>query len=306
MPTAVGSRPGPEKYAWCGILPALVVVALGAGSIELGAQSRGSGPSGAVPGPRAFRDSCTTRDLVGQFGFFGSGTVLASPVNGLAGPFARVGILIADGVGNLAFESQAAFNGIHFHQEVTGRYTMRPDCTFISNLALKFDHPSIQPFTLQVTFLGILSDEGREMVDIFMEPPGVVIYGKARKQGISRCGVRDLFGSYQLDLNGSTLDLGFPLPFTGGGRIEADGNGNIKGQGAFNSGGFPIPADISGSYTVATNCTFEISYCVLAPDGRTCQRHYALHGAFLDEARAAYLIMTEPQSAVVLGNLKAQ
>jgi len=287
------------------MLLALIALGLAFGTTELFAQDKGSG-SGAVSGARAFRTSCTNSDLVGPFAFFGSGSVLASPVNGLAGPFSRVGIFEADGKGNLKFSSQAAFNGIHFHQDFFGTYTMRPDCTFISLVDLPFSHPTIQPFVLHATFLGIISDQGREMVDLFMNPPGVVIYGRARKQAISRCTVRDLFGSYQLDLNGSTLDLGFPLPFSGGGRIEVDGNGKVIGQGAFNSGGFAIPGNISGSYTVANDCTFEMSYCVLAEDGKTCQRNYSLHGALFNEGESAWVIMTEPAMAIILGGLRAQ
>jgi len=268
------------------------------------ASAQTSPPPGASP--RAFRTGCTDRDLDGQFGFLGAGTVLASPVNGLAGPFSRVGIFISDGAGNLTFSSRAAFNGIHFHQDFHGTYTMRSDCTFIANIELPFSHPSITPFTLHSRFFGIMSDDGHEMMDLFINPPGVSIYGKARKTMISKCTARDLFGSYQLDLFGSTLDLGFPLPFNGAGRIEADGNGKLSGQVYFNSGGFAVPSPISGTYTVASDCTFELTYCTLGDDGRTCTRTYGNHGAFLDNGGAAYLIVTEPLTAIILGNLKLQ
>jgi hypothetical protein len=227
-------------------------------------------------------------------------------VTALAGTFSRVGVFHADGAGHLRFSSRAAFNGIHFHQDFGGTYTMRPDCTFTAFIELPFSHPSITPFVLHSTFHGILSDGGREMQDLFLNPRGVAIYGKARKQSISQCTTRDLFGSYQLDVTGSMLDLGFPVPFVGAGRLEADGNGKLSGKVFFNSGGFALPFTIAGSYTVATDCTFELTYCTLAEDGKTCQKNYAHHGAFLNDGDAAYLVMTEPQTAVVIGGLKVQ
>ena len=297
------------RHAARAILAAFVASAcVGSGAAHLLAQAAAGGQraGGAASGASAFRTTCTNRDFEGVFAFYGTGTVLASPVTGLAGPFSRVGILEADGNGHLFFSSRAAFNGIHFHQDFRGNYEVRPDCTTISLLELPFSHPSIQPFVLRSTFLGIVSDQGREILDIFTDPPGVVIYGRGRKLAISRCTARDLFGSYQLDLNGSTLDLGFPLPFSGAARIEADGNGGIIGQGAFNSGGFPVPREIAGSYTVANDCTFEMSFCVLGDDGETCRVKYALHGVFYDSGEAAWMIVTEPKTAIVIGGLRAQ
>jgi len=291
----------------CRVMLSLVVSLGVVRTDELWAQAPAPapGPSRPASGALAFRESCTDRDFEGPFGVFGSGSVLVSPVNGLAGPFSRVGRFTADGAGHLAFSSRAAFNGIHFHQDFFGTYTMRPDCTFTAIIDLPFSHPSITPFTLRATFLGILSDQGHEMFDISLDPPGLVIHGKARKQIITKCTARDLFGSYQIDLTGSTVDLGFPLPFNGGGRIEADGNGRISGWVVFNSGGFAIPGNISGSYTVATDCTFALNYCVRAQDG-SCLRNYEHHGVFLDQGASAYVIMTEPTTALIIGNLKAQ
>src|SRR5947209_1688968 len=200
MPT-IFNRFAMRSTAW-GELLVLVIIALACAPVD-DLRAQGSTGHRALAGRRAFRDSCTDRDLEGAFGFFGSGTVLISPVNGLAGQFSRVGRFVADGAGHLAFSSRADFNGIAFHQDFTGAYTMRPDCTFMVLLDLPFSDPSITPFTLHATFFGILSDRGREMQDLFLDPPGVAIFGHARKQAISQCTTRDLFGSYQIDLNGA-------------------------------------------------------------------------------------------------------
>src|SRR5207247_6431994 len=161
-------------------LAVIVALSLAARTDALRAQAPTPGSGGAASRARAVRHSCTDRDFEGTFAVFGSGFILASPATGLIGPIARVGIFEADGAGHLKFRSRAAFNGIHFQQSFSGTYTMRPDCTFLSLVELPFSHPSIQPFVLPSTFLGILADQGREMTDIVMSPPGAVVYGRAR------------------------------------------------------------------------------------------------------------------------------
>ena len=70
------------------------------------------------------REGCTNRDFNGSFGFYATGHVIQSPVTTLAGPFARVGRLDADGDGRIRFASTASFNGILIPQDFGGKYTM--------------------------------------------------------------------------------------------------------------------------------------------------------------------------------------
>lgn len=259
---------------------------------------------GAADGGQPILGRCTARDLEGAFGFFGAGSVLASPVTGLAGQFARVGRLTADGEGHLGFDSRAAFNGIVFHQDFSGTYTMNPDCTFIAKVSLPFSHPSITPFTLVATFHGTVSAQGNEMYDIFADPPGVVIRGRGKKQLVSRCSDRDLSGSYQINLEGSTVDLGFPLPFAAGGVLDADGRGRISGQLTSNTGGFAVASTFTGTSTVASDCTFALAYCTRDADGEGCLKSYAIHGVFTNHGESAYVILLEPVTSVIMGELR--
>ncbi len=247
---------------------------------------------------------CTNRDMLGAFGFFGTGSVLASPVTGLAGQFGRVGRFTSDGNGHLAFDSRAAFNGIVFHQDFFGTYEMNPDCTFIAKVTLPFSHPSITPFTLVATFFGTMTAQGNEMYDLFADPPGVVIHGRGKKQLVSECRDRDLAGSYQMNLAGSTVDLGFPLPFAGAGVLEADGRGRIEGKFTSNTGGFAVPSTFTGTSTVAPDCSFELAYCIKAADGETCLRNYAVHGVFTNNGESAYIIVLDPVTSVMIGELR--
>ena len=174
---------------------------------------------GLVPAVHAI-EACTNKDFIGAFGFFGTGHVIQSPVTILTGPFARLGKFVSDGNGNLSFTSTAGFNGYLIPQDFPGTYTVNPDCTFSSVVLLP------DPINLAVTFIGTLSDDGYEIRDLFVNPPGVVVYGAGRKQQLGECTNRDLFGSYQLELSGSTLQAsGSRVVFSGLGRIEADGAG---------------------------------------------------------------------------------
>src|SRR5205807_10565484 len=140
-----------RSTAW-GELLVLVIIALAFAPFD-DLRAQGSTGHRALAGRRAFRDSCTDRDLEGAFGFFGSGTVLISPVTGLAGSFSRVGRFVADGAGHLSFSSTADLNGLAFHQDFTGNDSMHPDCTFIVILHLPFSDPSRTPFTPTATCL---------------------------------------------------------------------------------------------------------------------------------------------------------
>jgi hypothetical protein len=290
--------PAPRVFAF--VLAALLLATAQAVS------TRGSGGADAGQTPGFYKDACTNRDLEGAFGFFGAGSVLASPVTGLAGPFGRVGRFISDGAGNLSFSSRATFNGLGFHQDFSGTYTVNRDCTFTALVTLPFSHPSIEPFTLHATFRGVISDDGKEIQDLFVNPPGVVIYGKGRKQRLSRCTAADFYGSFQFDLTGSTLDLGFPLPFSSLGRLEVDGHGNVAGHVNSNTGGLAVPADVTGGYTVATDCTFELHYCVLSQDGGSCVKNFTHHGVLVDGGDTAFLVVLEPEATTLLGQLRRQ
>ena len=245
-------------------------------------------------------EQCKTSDLVGAVGFYATGFVLRSPVTNLTGPFARLGRFESDGKGNLTFTSTASFNGNLIPQDFSGRYTMNPDCTFISQVSLP------DPINLSITFFGVLSDEGNEIRDLFVSPDGIVVYGTGRKQHLENCTNRSLAGAYQVDLSGTLLQPGKPrLPFSGVGRIQADGKGGFEGKLGSNHGGLALHEAISGTYTVASDCTFQLKYYT-GGEPKTPGGGVTLKGVFIDGDRAAYLMVVDPGAATVLGFLKHQ
>jgi hypothetical protein len=256
--------------------------------------------AGLVPALQA-REDCTNQDFIGAFGFFGTGHVIKSPVTILTGPFARLGRFESDGKGGLTFTSTASFNGHLLPQDFPGVYTMNSDCTFTAVVSLP------EPINLPVTFLGVLSADGNEIRDLFVDPPGIVVYGTGRKQGLAECTNRELSGAYQLDLAGTTLQAGTArVPFSGLGRIVADGAGNFVGRLGSNYGGLAIPGeDISGTYVVASNCTFQLKYYT-AGEGRTPEDGVTLKGSFIDNGAGAYVMVLQPTTATVLGSLRRQ
>ena len=254
---------------------------------------------GLVPALHA-REACTNHDFIGAFGFFGTGYVIQSPVTSLTGPFARLGRFVSDGNGHLSFTSTASFNGFLIPQDFPGTYTVNPDCTFSALVSLP------DPINLPVTFIGILSDDGNEIRDLFVNPPGVVVYGTGRKQKLTECTNRELFGSYQFELSGSTLQPGAGrIVFSGLGRIEADGAGNIIGKLGSNYDGLALQEDISGTYTVQPNCVFQLKYYT-GGEGKGPNDGVTLKGVLIDRGTGAYVMVLDPATATVLGSLKLQ
>ena len=246
------------------------------------------------------RTGCTNQDFTGTFGFFGAGNVVVSPGITPVGPFARVGYFSADGNGNLAFNSTANFAGFVAPFDFSGNYDMQSDCTFTAKLHLE------NPIQLEVTFVGVLSDGGNEIRDLFVDPPGIVIFANGRKQKLTGCTNKNLSGTYQIEFSGSTLQPGAARsPFAALGRIDADGAGRISGRLTSDYGGIPLREDISGTYAMETDCTFQLTYYT-AGEGRTSVDGVKLKGVVIDGGAGAFLMVLDPPSAVVNGSLKLQ
>jgi hypothetical protein len=245
------------------------------------------------------REGCTDKDFDGVFGFFGTGNVVQSSGPTPVGPFARVGTFSADGKGNLRFNSTANFNGLVAPFDFLGSYTMNSDCTFTAILNLTF------PFRFDVTFIGTLADNGNESRELFTDPPGIVISASGRRQNLSDCTNGNLNGAFQFELSGSTRTDTGRLPFAALGKLVANGSGSLSGRLRSNFGGLSAQEDISGTYTVASDCTFEMKYYA-AGEPRGPDDGVKLKGALFERGNGAFVMILEPASAVVLGSLRRQ
>jgi len=219
-----------------GVLAVSVLTAARGSYASLAVALAGCGGASLDPAVHA-EQGCTDHDFIGVFGFYGTGYVVKSPVTTLTGPFARLGRFESDGNGHLTFSSTASFNGHLIPQDFTGTYSVNPDCTFSTTVYLP------DPINLPVNFISIISDDGNENRDLFVNPPGVVVYGTGRKQNLGECSNQQLSGAYQFELSGAILQEGFAgrIPFSALARIDADGAGNIVGKLGSNYGGLPLP-----------------------------------------------------------------
>lgn len=111
--------------------------------------------------------ACGVGMLNGNYALALEGPVVAG---NSAGPYAGVGVLSFDGVGNVAVRISQSFNGAIQPVVVTaGRYSLGEDCagTLILSPTTRFD---------------IAASNGGREINFLQTNPGNVIYGVAKKQ----------------------------------------------------------------------------------------------------------------------------
>jgi len=88
----------------------------------------------AVPDAQADEDhACTLGSLEGLYGFISTGTLIGvrlvanGPIVNV--PIANVGVITFDGEGNLSQHLTNSRNGVIMPVDVTGTYTVNPNCT---------------------------------------------------------------------------------------------------------------------------------------------------------------------------------
>ncbi|MGH9718769.1 MAG: hypothetical protein ACRD8O_01035 [Bryobacteraceae bacterium] len=249
---------------------------------------------------------CSNGDIIGTYAMLASGAIIQPEKTPLTGPFARVGIVVADGNGNISANNTASYNGALFRESYSGTYTVNSDCTVTFQLLLP------EPIKLPATLVGILSEDFKEIRFLLSAPAGTTIGGVLRRQDIKWCTVADLNGTYQFELSGTFVP---PSTQTGGfarlGRLAGLGNGNFVVNSTASYNGAIVNENFTGTYTVTPDCRFEMKYTVKAPPGAPAGTPAAappvtLEGTFADKGRTASLIVTDPAGAVITGTLKVQ
>jgi hypothetical protein len=107
----------------------------------------------------------------------------------------------------------------------------------------------------------------------------------------------DLAGTYQAAANRRET-------YSALARFDFDGDGKFAGRMHTNNDGNIREEELSGTYTMAETCVFEMKYCT-AGRGTPCTAT-TLKGVVIDRATAAYVMILEPTAATVLGSLKLQ
>lgn len=216
--------------------------------------------------------TCTNGSLVGEFGFTAYGTTL--PALGLGAPltgaFASSGSASFDGAGHFTLAATSSFNGvIQGPATVTGTYTVNSDCSYTSKASNG------------VTFRAVIVHDGRELL-ILQTTPGVVITGIAKKRGVEpnekyekgfgenqrTCSAASFTGSYGFLADGfagaPTLSNTSFGPLAGVGVIQVRPDGSFMMMAQRSVGGLldPAPFPLTGSYSVSSTCTADLTFDV--------------------------------------------
>jgi len=262
-----------------GRIGTLLLVALGiASSSTLLAQSSG----------------CTNGSFNGVFALSLSGVVV--PGLPISGDFARLGRVVADGLGNTTATTQANYNGLILEEDFSGSYTVADNCAVTWNV-------TIPTGPLNVTISGVILNSGQRLMLFISNPGGAVIFGNLERQQTG-CTTASLNGGYALRLNGH-IEVGLPLtgPFSRNGQIVFDGAGNAAVANSVASYSGAVLREIyPGTYTIDSTCAFTWQgtepYPILVP--------VTIQGILSEDGSHAYLMEVSPGGTVITGEMTLQ
>lgn len=246
--------------------------------------------------------SCDATQFKGSYTLLASGTIPVSPIPPLAGPFGRVGLWGADGMGGLHIQTTASYNGIIFPETFDGTYSVTGDCALTMNVFVPL--PDTPPgFLLPVTLQGVLSDGGRSVTAMLVSPQGTVIHGNLRRRDNDNCSQAEVAarlasGAYVIELSGAIINQppNFAGPFTRVGSVSFDRNGGFTANTNASYSGAIFPEGFSGTYSVDAACNITMNYSL--------GQAYSWQGPLTDDGSGADLMVTSPPGAAVVGTLK--
>jgi hypothetical protein len=201
--------------------------------------------------------TCSDSDYSGTYAFSSIGTLVVLPPEGraLLGTLSQAGRFLPDGKGGLFIETNASYNGIVINGDIPATYKVTPDCFINFDLVLPF------PLSLPSKFVGVLSQNNRQMALLLTEPSGTVIKGDHYKQDMKFCGLPDFAGSYSIELHGTTnVPRNLAGRFQRIGRLIADGNGGFTAESIANYNGRIVPENVRGKYSVSAKCYVTLTY----------------------------------------------
>ena len=136
-------------------------------------------------------DYCEDQKFKGCYGFSHDGMMITPDTGPLPVPMASVGVFYLDGKGNLTGHEMVNFGGTSFPAEISGDYTVYPDCTGTATICAI---PYGSPFGIESTISFVITGKGEElqMLTTIMTPCGTIdtienyvpinIVGTAKKQ----------------------------------------------------------------------------------------------------------------------------
>ena len=182
--------------------------------------------------------------LNGAYAFDIAGS--AYDLNGYPDLIFEMGMLTADGAGNLTGNGTLSLNGSIIRRTFTGTYTINPDGT--GSMVL---YPTFGP---NIHADLVLASGGRS-VKFVLSDANNALTGTMRTQAQTQVyDVSSMNGGYEFNLTGSAFEPdGTRDLITEVGLLTADGHGGLSGSATLSLNGDIIRRTFTGNYTVNAN-----------------------------------------------------
>jgi hypothetical protein len=225
---------------------------------------------------------CSNATVTGKYGFAGNGL----DKNGK--PTSFLGYFKADGKGKFAGVETGSDDGTVFtNVPLSGTYSVSADCTGSVTAKLKGQK------TIYHTSLVVLSG-GKSLQTVSLDAPTVQA-GTAQAQGKATCTLAGLKGNFGVETSGVFIGVG-AVAFDG--LFKLDGKGNVSGTESGSVAGTIFKGQsVSGTYTVASNCTGTLAVMVL---GQT------EHASFVATNGGKGMLIVETDASTVVSGFGQQ
>jgi hypothetical protein len=194
---------------------------------------------------------CSASDMKGRFATMPVGFLLAVPPPLPAGPFTAAGILNFDGAGHFSGTASSSFSGFILNPfPATGNYSVTPGCVL-----------SALETTLNLQFDGPFTRDKNEVV-LFQTQQTTITSTVLHRQFITNCDARALSDNWVVQASGSVFSApgSAETRFVQNGSLKFDGKSSFTGTTASSLGGQIVNHNITGQYTVNSDCTFAGSF----------------------------------------------
>ena len=225
---------------------------------------------------------CSNANLTGKSGFSAGG------LDKHGNPIRLLGYINANGKGTFTGTETGSDDGAVFtNVPLTGTYSIKSDCTGSGTSKLK-GQKNTNHFTLVVV------SGGKNLQFLSTDAPNVQT-GTVQAQGKATCTLAGLKGNFGIEASGAFIGVG-AVAFDG--LFALDGKGNVSGTESGSIAGSIFTAQsVSGTYTVASNCTGTMTVTVL---GQT------EHSSFVVTNGGQSLLIVETDTSTVVSGFGQQ
>lgn len=193
--------------------------------------------------------TCQASDMKGDFATEPAGTLLLPlPPPLPSGPFVATGLLHFDGVNTFSGTTSSSFGGVILPAfAAMGVYSVSPDCIV-----------TVHETTLGIIFEGYFTKDKSQVVH-FEPQPGTITTNILHRSQLTTCDASALKDNWVIQDSGTIAGTTNSL-FAQNGRFNFDGNGTFHGNTASSTGGTIASHTVTGTYTMASDCTFHATF----------------------------------------------